>query len=180
MTRGHEITITPTRLHVVVTVDGEKVAESARPVLLDETGLPTRYYLPRDDVRMELLRATSRQSTCPFKGQASYWSVEAGGAVHDDLVWSYEHPSPEPRNHRAHVLLQRTSDLTVDGGSSREPMACSSTTPSSGAATRDLGDVPLRGPRPAGTRASGPSSSRVSSGVSLDYHETDIEIAAQH
>ena len=95
MANGHKITITPTRLHVEVTVDGEKVAESDRPVLLDETGLPTRYYLPRDDVRTELLRPTSHQSTCPFKGQASYWSVEVGDAVHDDLVWSYESPIHE-------------------------------------------------------------------------------------
>jgi len=68
------------------------VAESDRPVLLDETGLPTRYYLPRDDVRTELLRPTDRVTTCPFKGQASYWSVEVDGKVHDDVVWSYESP----------------------------------------------------------------------------------------
>ena len=51
MTQGHRITITPTDLHVEVAVNGEKIAESDRPVLLEETGLPTRYYLPRDDVR---------------------------------------------------------------------------------------------------------------------------------
>jgi uncharacterized protein (DUF427 family) len=91
----HQITITPAQLHVEVTVDGVKVAKSDRPVLLDETGLPTRYYLPRDDVRTELLRASSRHTTCPFKGKASYWSVAVGDEVHDDLVWSYEHPIPE-------------------------------------------------------------------------------------
>jgi uncharacterized protein (DUF427 family) len=95
MTRGHQITITPSDRHVEVRVDGVTVAESDRPVLLDETGLPTRYYLPREDVHMELLTRTDHGSTCPFKGQASYWSVTVDGDTHDNLVWSYESPIPE-------------------------------------------------------------------------------------
>jgi uncharacterized protein (DUF427 family) len=94
MAKGHRITITPAKLHVEVTVNGLKVAESDRPVLLEETGLPTRYYLPREDVRTDLLRRTSHQTTCPFKGQASYWSLEVGDEVHDNLVWSYQQPIP--------------------------------------------------------------------------------------
>ena len=92
MTPGHTITITPSDQHVEVRVDGEVVAQSDRPVLLEETGLPTRYYLPRDDVRMDLLRPTTFSTTCPFKGQASYWTLELGGAVHDGIVWAYEDP----------------------------------------------------------------------------------------
>ena len=95
MAKGHTITTTPTTAHVVVTLGGEKVAETDRPVLLDETGLPTRYYLPREDVRTDLLRATDLHTTCPFKGEASYWSVAVDGDVHEDLVWSYETPIPE-------------------------------------------------------------------------------------
>ena len=94
MTHGHTIEIEPTDLHVEVRVDGVKVAESDRAVRLDETGLPTRYYLPRDDVRMDLLRATSFSTSCPFKGQASYWTLQVGDAVHDGIVWSYERPIP--------------------------------------------------------------------------------------
>ncbi|MEA2825994.1 MAG: hypothetical protein QOG43_433 [Actinomycetota bacterium] len=94
MARAHQITITPARLHVEVAVDGHTVAESDRPVVLDETGLPSRYYLPREDVRTELLRPTASATTCPFKGEASYWSVEVGGQVYADLVWSYESPIP--------------------------------------------------------------------------------------
>ena len=63
-------------------------------MLLHETGLPTRYYLPREDVRMELLRPTSFHTTCPFKGEASYWSVDINGQTHDGIVWSYEAPIP--------------------------------------------------------------------------------------
>jgi uncharacterized protein (DUF427 family) len=94
MAEGHTITITPGKLHVEIALDGQKLAESDRPVLLDETGLPTRYYLPREDVRTDLLRRTDLATTCPFKGEASYWSALAGGQLHDNVVWSYETPIP--------------------------------------------------------------------------------------
>ncbi|MDQ1392251.1 MAG: hypothetical protein QOF30_1228 [Acidimicrobiaceae bacterium] len=88
---GHTITITPSSAHVEVVVNGTTLAESDRPVLLDETGLPTRYYLHRDDVRVDL-RPTNFHTTCPFKGQASYWSLELDGEVFDGIVWSYPTP----------------------------------------------------------------------------------------
>jgi uncharacterized protein (DUF427 family) len=94
MAKGHTITITPAELHVEVTLDGQKIAESDHPVLLDETGLPTRYYLPREDVRTDLLQRTDLATTCPFKGEASYWSVKLADQVHDNVVWSYETPIP--------------------------------------------------------------------------------------
>jgi uncharacterized protein (DUF427 family) len=94
MTRGHQITITPVGRHVEVSLAGQQLAASDRAVLLAETGLPARYYLPREDVRTDLLRPTGTHTTCPFKGQASYWSVEVGGEVYEDLVWSYEDPIP--------------------------------------------------------------------------------------
>jgi uncharacterized protein (DUF427 family) len=116
MAPRHQITITPAQLHVEVTVDGVKVAESDRPVLLDETGLPTRYYLPRDDVRTDLLRASSRHTTCPFKGGASYWSVAAGDEVHDDLVWSYQQPIPEAEGITGLMCFYNDRvELVVDG-----------------------------------------------------------------
>ena len=86
MAAGHQITITPTRDHIEVTLGGEKLAESDRAVLLDETGYQTR---------TELLRPTRHHTTCPFKGEASYWSAEVGGEVHENLVWSYETPIPQ-------------------------------------------------------------------------------------
>jgi uncharacterized protein (DUF427 family) len=95
MSPGHRITIAPTDLHVEVSIAGQTVAKSDRAVVLDETGLPTRYYLPREDVHTELLSPTSHHSTCPFKGEASYWSVDVGGQVHDNVVWSYETPIPD-------------------------------------------------------------------------------------
>jgi len=94
MASGHQITITPIDRHVEVTLGGEQLASSDRALLLEETGSPDRYYLPADDVRTDLLKATSTTSTCPFKGEAAYWSVEAGGEVHRDVVWSYPDPIP--------------------------------------------------------------------------------------
>lgn len=92
MTAGHTITTRPADAHVEVRIDGVLVAESTRPTLLDETGLPTRYYLPPEDVRTELFRETSFHTTCPFKGEASYWTAQIDGATHDGIVWSYLTP----------------------------------------------------------------------------------------
>src|ERR1700716_1299160 len=75
MASGHTITITPAELHVEVSLGGQKLAESDRPVLLDETGLPTRYYLPREDVRTDLLRRTDTATHCPVQGDASSWAA---------------------------------------------------------------------------------------------------------
>ena len=94
MTTGHTITIAPGDAKVEVRLGDELLAATDRPMLLDETGLPTRYYLPRDDVHMERLRPTSFHTTCPFKGEASYWSIDVDGQAHDGIAWSYETPIP--------------------------------------------------------------------------------------
>jgi uncharacterized protein (DUF427 family) len=85
----------PSSRHVRIEVDGVTVAESGSPHLLFETGLPTRYYLPKTHVRLELLTATDTVTHCPYKGTARYWSVRAGDTVHADLAWSYPTPLPE-------------------------------------------------------------------------------------
>jgi uncharacterized protein (DUF427 family) len=116
MASGHQITITPSQLHIEVSLGGEKLAESDRAVLLEETGLPTRYYFPRQDVRTELLRPTDHQTTCPFKGEASYWSAEVGGKVHENLVWSYETPIPQAEGITGLLCFYTERvELTVDG-----------------------------------------------------------------
>lgn len=81
--------------HVRVVVNGVTVAETRRPTLLFETGLPTRYYIPPEDVRMELLEPAHSVTRCPYKGIASYWSVKVGEHVFRNLVWSYQDPIPE-------------------------------------------------------------------------------------
>ena len=97
MAAGHTIVIIPANRHVEVRVSGQKLAESDHAMRLEETGLPPRYYIPRQDVRTELLRPATRKTTCPFKGQASYWSAQVGDELHKNLVWSYERPIPRAR-----------------------------------------------------------------------------------
>jgi uncharacterized protein (DUF427 family) len=102
--------------HVRVVVAGQTVAESRRPHLLFETSLPTRYYLPPDDVRLDLLDPSGRRTHCPYKGVASYWTVRAGGRVAQDLVWSYQDPIPEcPKIKGLMCFFNEHVDLHVDG-----------------------------------------------------------------
>ena len=81
--------------HVVVEIDGVRVADSHAPRILFETSLPARYYLPLTDVRMDLLRPSDTQTHCPYKGTASYWNVAIGDNEHRDLVWIYRSPVAE-------------------------------------------------------------------------------------
>jgi uncharacterized protein (DUF427 family) len=116
MTSGHQITITPADARVVVTVGGEKIADTDKAVVLAETGLPPRYYLPREDVRFDLLSPTDTHTTCPFKGQANYWSAQAGGQVLADVVWSYESPIPKAAGIAGLVCFYNDRvELTVGG-----------------------------------------------------------------
>ncbi|HZA08929.1 DUF427 domain-containing protein [Mycobacterium sp.] len=80
--------------HVKVEIDGVVLAETGSPVLLFETGLPTRYYIDRTDVSFECLGTSSTQSVCPYKGITSrYWSARIGDTVHPDIAWTYEYPA---------------------------------------------------------------------------------------
>jgi uncharacterized protein (DUF427 family) len=81
--------------HVRVEIDGVTVADSRQPRILFETGLPPRYYVPLSEVRMDLLRPSPTVTHCPYKGAASYWTVDAGQGGHDDVVWIYRAPLPE-------------------------------------------------------------------------------------
>ena len=85
----------PTSRHVRVLVDGEVMADSRRAVILFETGLPPRYYLPKTDVRMDLLSPSDTSTGCPYKGFARYWDATVGDTTHRDLVWGYPTPLPE-------------------------------------------------------------------------------------
>ena len=94
--------------HVQVSLEGTVLADSHSPVLLFETDLPTRFYLPREDVRLDLLVPTSNRSECPYKGFAEeYWSVP-GVADGDNVAWSYAAPFPAvATDHGPDRVLQR-------------------------------------------------------------------------
>jgi uncharacterized protein (DUF427 family) len=98
--------------HVRVEVGGELVADSERPLLLFETGLPVRYYLPREDVRMDLLEPSETRSVCAYKGEASHYSV--AGA--EDVAWTYPDPLPDNAEIRDTIAFYNENvDITVDG-----------------------------------------------------------------
>ena len=108
----HSIRCLPSDRHVVVEVDGQVLADTTRAVMLVETTLPARWYIPREDVRMDLLTPSDSHTTCAYKGQASYWSY----ADVEDIVWTYD----DPRHEAAPVrdLLSFYAELTdyvIDG-----------------------------------------------------------------
>lgn len=102
--------------HVRVSLDGEPIAESRRPKLLFETSLPTRIYLPRPDVRTELLERSRSTTYCPYKGHASYWSLRSDAGPLADVAWSYGDPFPEAAKVRDHLsFLHERLEVELDG-----------------------------------------------------------------
>jgi uncharacterized protein (DUF427 family) len=90
----HRVDVRRTSRPVAIELDGELLAETTRARFVFETFLPMRIYVPREDVAAPL-HAGSRHTHCPYKGEATCLSVEAGGRRHEDLGWSYEHPLAE-------------------------------------------------------------------------------------
>ena len=114
--------------HVEVSLDGVLLASSRSPVLLFETGLPTRYYLPREDVRFEVLTPSAARSHCPYKGDADrYWDV-AGHPDGAGLAWSYSRPFPAVQRIQDRVAFyDELVDVTVDGVRQPRPVSPFST-----------------------------------------------------
>lgn len=108
--------------HVRVVVDGVTVADSTRPTILFETGLPPRYYVPLTDMRMELLRPTQTHTYCPYKGEASYWSLELDGSTQRDFVWAYRSPLAESQKIAGLACFYNEKvDLYLDGELQERP-----------------------------------------------------------
>src|SRR4249920_1792103 len=103
--------------HVRVLIDGQTVAETRRPHLVFETNHPVRYYMPQEDVRMDLLVASATTSRCPYKGPASYWSVKLGDDTFADLVWGYMETIPECPKIKGLLSFfhERGCEIYVDG-----------------------------------------------------------------
>ncbi|MEU6812248.1 DUF427 domain-containing protein [Streptomyces sp. NPDC046831] len=108
MGSAHEITIEHGTQRVRVVRDGLVLAESDRPLVLRETGCPARYYLPAEDVRLDLLTASGTHTHCPFKGTASYWSLPDA----PDLVWAYPDPKPGVAEIKDHLCFYDVEVVT--------------------------------------------------------------------
>lgn len=108
--------------HVVVKLDGEVVADTHRPVLLFETGLPVRYYIPREDVRMDLLEGSDKRTTCAYKGHAPHFHARAGDEVHEHIAWHYPEPLPDHKEIEDLIsFYNERADITVDGEPANRP-----------------------------------------------------------
>ncbi|HEV2070951.1 MAG TPA: DUF427 domain-containing protein, partial [Acidimicrobiales bacterium] len=113
----HRVDVRQGSQQVRVRVGGVVVAESTRPRLLFETGLPPRYYLPEADIRADLLPASATTTVCPYKGVASYRSFAGdGGRSHHDVAWTYPDPLPDAVPVTGHwSFLGESVETEVDG-----------------------------------------------------------------
>lgn len=110
---GKRVDALPSSRHVVVEVAGQVLADTADPVLLFETGLPTRYYLPAADVRLDLLTRTDQTTLCPYKGRADgYWDLPGL----PNVAWCYSDPDPAVAAIAGRIAFyNEIVDITVDG-----------------------------------------------------------------
>jgi uncharacterized protein (DUF427 family) len=117
------IDVYPTSRRVRVSVDGQVIADSVRAKALFESNLPTRWYLPRDDVRLELLESSDKQTRCAYKGLASYWHVRIGETVHEDLAWTYPQPQHDAEPVRDLIcFFDEHVDVEIDGELQERPV----------------------------------------------------------
>jgi uncharacterized protein (DUF427 family) len=110
------IDIIPSTKHIVVKLNGVVVAESSCPLLLFETGLRTRYYLPKTSANFELLEPSDSLTSCPYKGQANYYNIVIDGKEYKDHVWWYQYPTPESIAIAGKICFYNEKvDIYVDG-----------------------------------------------------------------
>ena len=102
---GHPITIEPTKGRVQVRVNGELVADTTAALELREATLPAVQYIPMTDVVQDRLTRTDTSTHCPFKGDASYYSVTTSAGTVNDVIWTYEQPYPAVATIAGHVAF---------------------------------------------------------------------------
>jgi uncharacterized protein (DUF427 family) len=101
----HPITITPNPRRVRVTAGDIVIAETSKALTLKEAKYPAVQYVPREDTNMALLERTDRVTHCPYKGDASYFSVKADGKMLDNAIWTYETPFPAMTEIAGHLAF---------------------------------------------------------------------------
>ncbi len=112
----HRVDALRSSRRVRVSIDGVVAADSSRPVLLFETGLLTRYYLPLQDARIELLEPSDTFTMCPYKGRASYYSLRVGEAMQEDAAWYYAFPLRDVAKVENHICFwNERYAIEVDG-----------------------------------------------------------------
>jgi len=116
------VDILPSSRSVRVELDGVVLAESTHTNVLFETGLPPRWYIPKVDVRFDLLEPTASVTRCPYKGTAEYWSADVNGRRVEDIAWSYRTPLPESERVAGLVCFySERTDLFIEGELQERP-----------------------------------------------------------
>lgn len=117
----HRVDVYRTTRHVRVSVDGELRADSVRALVLFETALPPRFYLPA--VLTGLLEPSDKRTRCAYKGLASYWHVRAGDTLHEDLAWTYPEPDDDARDVRDLIaFFNERVDIAIDRVAQERPV----------------------------------------------------------
>jgi uncharacterized protein (DUF427 family) len=116
----HRVDVRRSSREVCAIFAGQTIAFTHRAMFLFETGHPTRYYVPPEDVRQDVLVATSRRTTCPYKGDASYWSIKLGDRIAEDAVWAYLDPLPDCPQIKGYYCFypEKLDRLEVEGETS--------------------------------------------------------------
>jgi uncharacterized protein (DUF427 family) len=114
----HPIAIEPNPAKVVVLLNGRTIAETNDSLTLKEANYPPVTYIPRKDVDMSLLVRSTHETHCPYKGDASYYSIPLGGARSENAVWTYEHPHDAVKQIKDHMAFYPDR---VDSIEARDP-----------------------------------------------------------
>ncbi|PPQ66899.1 hypothetical protein CVT24_008514 [Panaeolus cyanescens] len=114
----------PSSRHIRIEVGGIEVANTRRPHLLFETGLPTRYYIPKTDCRMDLWVASPKVTSCPYKGDAHYYNVVlSSGDTFENIIWCYSHPTSECAGIKGLVaFFDEKVDMWIDDVKQERPV----------------------------------------------------------
>lgn len=115
-TQAHRITFGPTPSHAQVVFEGRTIAESDQAILLIEGSIPPVCYFPESDVDFNYLTATDHSTHCPFKGDASYWTIDVDGRAEPNIAWAYKDPIPDVARIKGHLAFyaERVDALVVD------------------------------------------------------------------
>jgi len=123
---AYEIRFVPCERRVRVEFNGACVADSTRALVVHETRLPPAHYFPAADVRMDLLAKTDFHTHCPFKGNASYWTLKVGDQVVENAAWAYEEPYREAEKIRGYLSFYRNKISALYEGEDAVPFAAAS------------------------------------------------------
>ena len=117
MSEEHRVDLVPVDNRIVVEFNGETLADSTEAVRVDETNYSPVYYLPRHAVRMDVMHPSDHHTHCPYKGDASYFSVEVNGKLAENAVWYYEEPIREVHGLKGLVAFypEKIDSISVDG-----------------------------------------------------------------